>query len=105
MTAPIQITNSSADGTMVKDDEPLAITATVHCAVRHRRDCEGVQVNKETLDAAEKEAREFLRRVKVLRSDEYLMRERWIPGGPKSAAVRRQSMELSRMLSILRRPN
>jgi hypothetical protein len=26
--------------------EPLVITATVHCAVRHRRDCEGVQVNE-----------------------------------------------------------
>jgi hypothetical protein len=24
--------------------EPLVITATVHSAVRHRRDCEGVQV-------------------------------------------------------------
>jgi hypothetical protein len=49
MTVPIPTTNSSGDGTMVKDDEPLVITATVHCAVRHRRDCEGVQVNDEAL--------------------------------------------------------
>jgi hypothetical protein len=45
MTVPTQTTNSSGAGTTVKGDEPLVITATVHCAVRHRRDCEGVQVS------------------------------------------------------------
>jgi hypothetical protein len=48
MTVPTQTTNSSGAGTTVKGDEPLVITATVHSAVRHRRDCEGVQVSRST---------------------------------------------------------
>lgn len=60
-------------------------------------------MNKETLDAAEREAREFLRRVKVLKANDYAMK--WIEfmGGPETASVRRQSMELTRALSQMRR--
>lgn len=62
-------------------------------------------MNKAALDAAEVEAKEFLRRVKELKADEYSMRWMSITGGPKSAALRRQSMELTRALANLRRPN
>jgi hypothetical protein len=62
-------------------------------------------VNKETLDAAEKEAKEFLRRVKALRDDENSIRWLGITGTPYTASVRRQSMELTRQLAILRRSN
>ncbi len=61
-------------------------------------------MNKVTLDAAEKEAREFLRLVAALKQDDEALRWAWITGGPKTAAIRRQSMELTRALAILRRP-
>lgn len=60
-------------------------------------------MNKDSLDAAEREAKEFLRRVKVLKANEYAMK--WIDftGGKETASVRRQSMELTRALSQMRR--
>lgn len=60
-------------------------------------------MNKDTLDAAEREAKEFLRRVKVLKADEYSMRWMDFTGSPLTASVRRQSMELTRALSQMRR--
>lgn len=61
-------------------------------------------MNKDTLDAAEREAKEFLRRVKVLKANDYTMK--WIDftGGAETASVRRQSMELTRALARMRRP-
>lgn len=61
-------------------------------------------MNVTTLNAAEAQAKEFLRRVKELRSNEYAMHWLSITGSPESAAVRRQSMELTRALAKMRRP-
>lgn len=59
-------------------------------------------MNDATMRAAEAAAREFLRRCKELRADESVMRWLNITGGMKSAAVRRQSMELTRALARMR---
>ena len=59
-------------------------------------------MNDDTLRVAEAAAREFLRRCKELRADESAMRWMTITGGMKTAAVRRQSMELTRALARMR---
>ena len=60
-------------------------------------------MNDDTLRVAEAAAREFLRRCKELRADESSMRWMTITGGMKTAAVRRQSMELTRALARMRK--
>ena len=62
-------------------------------------------MNRTTLNEAEEEAREFLRRVKALKANEYAMHRLSITGSPESAAVRRLSMELTRALAKMRRPS
>jgi len=59
-------------------------------------------MNKATLEAAEMQAREFLIRVEVLKADSNAMRWLGISGGMATAAVRRQSMELTRALARMR---
>jgi hypothetical protein len=59
-------------------------------------------MNDATMREAEAAAREFLKRCKDLRADESAMRWLTITGGMKSAAVRRQSMELTRALARMR---
>lgn len=61
-------------------------------------------MNKETLAEVEREARELLRRIEALRKDDQAMRFLGIVGSPKTSAVRRQSMELSRALARMRKP-
>ena len=60
-------------------------------------------MNDDTLRVAEAAAREFLFRCKELRQDEDAMRWMTITGGMKTAAVRRQSMELTRALARMRK--
>jgi len=60
-------------------------------------------MNNDTLHVAEVAAREFLRRCRELRADESAMRWMTITGGMKTAAVRRQSMELTRALARMRK--
>ena len=60
-------------------------------------------MNDDTLRVAEAAAREFLHRCKELRADESAMRWMTITGGMKTAAVRRQSMELTRALARMRK--
>jgi len=65
-------------------------------------------MNNKTLLAAETEAKEFLRRVKELRADDPSMEwneYRALYGSKYSAAVKRQSMELTRALASMRRIN
>ena len=65
-------------------------------------------MNNKTLIAAETEAKEFLRRVKELRADDPSMATseyRALYGSKYSAAVKRQSMELTRALASMRRIN
>lgn len=62
-------------------------------------------MNEKTLAKAEAEAREFLRRVKELRDDPNEYRWAFITGGMRTGAIRRQSMELTRALSNMRRAN
>lgn len=61
-------------------------------------------MNQNKLEAARDAALEFLRRTNALQKQ--VSKEGWsITGSPLTAAVRRQSMELTRALAHLRRPN
>ena len=66
--------------------------------VRTRR---GIRVNAKTLGYVEDQCHELLTRIKMMRDDKYSME--FIVGTQYSAAVRRQSMELTRALAALRK--
>jgi len=59
-------------------------------------------MNEEKLNAAIREAREFLRRARTLKEVDNEVKCMW--ACKESGAVRRQSMELTRSLAELRKP-
>ena len=58
-------------------------------------------MNSTTLSSVEDECHLLLSRIKALRADEWSMK--WVSGTQYTAAVRRQSMELTRALANLRK--